>query len=398
MLKLADKALGATLPVYEYTTFPRRFVAYRWFKPLLTLAIGFALMLIFQMILIFVAFAWAGDYSMFLDISYENLALFTTGPGVLVLSGGTAVLLPALAIAMLIVQDRPFSSLSSSRGGWSWSAFFKCLLVSLLVYAVPIVIEVFLFPSEGASGKIAFTVAGFILITLLTPFQCAAEEYVFRGFLMQTVGSWTKVPLIAILVQAIAFAAGHPYDIIGVVSIFAGGLMWGVIVWATKGLEATCAAHMVNNLTSFYFVGFGFGVISTEISGVDAAFTIGMDAIYTIIILIISKKTKWFSPTKDGTKKFNDKKGPEYAYKRWVREQRRLGAAQPQSAQPVLINGQWYCPQPQMPTPPRREQYPYPWQSAAHPYPQEQPRTCQPYAPPAGEDLRPEEIPKGLGG
>jgi hypothetical protein len=70
------------------------------------------------------------------------------------LIGGVATLLPALALATLIVGDRPFSSLSSSRGGWNWPAFFKCVALSVLVLAVITAVQLALFPGEeGVIGE-----------------------------------------------------------------------------------------------------------------------------------------------------------------------------------------------------------------------------------------------------
>jgi hypothetical protein len=49
----------------------------------------------------------------------NSSAYFYSGPGLLMAVGGVAGMLPALALAERIVRGRPFSSYSSSRGGWN---------------------------------------------------------------------------------------------------------------------------------------------------------------------------------------------------------------------------------------------------------------------------------------
>ena len=41
---------------------------------------------------------------------------------------------PAIYIASKIVRDRPFSSYSSSHGGWNWKLYLKCLSIPFAIY------------------------------------------------------------------------------------------------------------------------------------------------------------------------------------------------------------------------------------------------------------------------
>ena len=76
-----------------------------------------------------------------------------------------------------------------------------------------------------------FTLVGFAVVTILGPLQCIAEEYAFRGLLMQTLGSWFRLPIIAVIIQAVVFAVMHPYNTIGQIGILSSGLVlwegWG---------------------------------------------------------------------------------------------------------------------------------------------------------------------------
>ena len=45
------------LPSYDYATFPRRFLSYRWFKPLLVALLTFVFMVVFQCVVAWLV-AW----------------------------------------------------------------------------------------------------------------------------------------------------------------------------------------------------------------------------------------------------------------------------------------------------------------------------------------------------
>jgi membrane protease YdiL (CAAX protease family) len=83
------------------------------------------------------------------------------------------------------------------------------------------------------------------------PFQCAAEEYVFRGFLLQTVSAWARPAWVTVAAQVPVFAAGHDYGWKGLpdVSVFALVTAWLTV--RGGGLESGIVLHAVNNLATF---------------------------------------------------------------------------------------------------------------------------------------------------
>ena len=327
------EALETNVKAYEYTTFPRRFASYRWFKPILVALLTATFVFMFQVILLIFATIFSGDLNFISTIGegYDDMNAFT-GPGALVEIGGIAVLLPALALAALIVRDRPYSSYSSSRGGWNWSTFFKCLAVAIVVMAAFTVLQIALFPDDGtAAGEIRFTTVGLIACVVLVPIQCVAEEYVFRGLIMQTVGAWTKLPAIAIAVSALVFALGHPYNVTGMVTIFLNGVIWGTLVWHTKGLEATSALHIVNNLIAFGFAGFGLSEMTSEVDMISLFMDVATCLVFAAIIVFANRKYGWFTAKRDGTAAFNRK-----VHEKIARKQRKAGTL---PEQPIAFEG-----------------------------------------------------------
>ena len=92
------------------------------------------------------------------------------------------------------------------------------------------------------------------MILLLTPLQAAGEEYCFRGYLTQAFGgpaSGRRAS--AVLVPALLFGLAHGIGQSPPVFFdrFAFGLVAGILVIRTGGLEAGIAMHVLNNLLAF---------------------------------------------------------------------------------------------------------------------------------------------------
>lgn len=183
-----------------------------------------------------------------------------------------------------------------------------------------------------------------VLCLALIPVQCVAEEYVFRGFFMQAVGSWFKLPVVGLIVSAAVFAAGHPYNEIGVALIFFNGVIWGLVTWLTKGLEASSAAHIVNNYIVFFLGGFGVQATTSNVDFETLIVGCLVDVIYAAAVILLGRKFGWFAPTGDGAAAFNEKTRARLAMKaarkQWAQQ---LQPQQPQPLQP-----------PQLPQPPMR--------------------------------------------
>ena len=277
----------------EYTRYPRQFVTWRWYKPILVLLLFAVFYVVFSTLVTLAGGLVSGDvmdYLYSLMGGYDTFDVYTAA-GALGVLGSVVVMLPSLALAGLIVRDRPWSSYSSSRGGWRWHVFGVCLAVALVFYGFPSIVSSVI---EGPDRPVCFTFAGFLLLTVLGPLQCVAEEYLFRGLIMQSLGSWFRLPVLAIVLQAAAFASLHPYNAVGVITIAVTGLAFGTAAWLTGGLEASCAMHIVNNMTGFYLTGFGFGEVSSEITVPGLLISIGIDAAMLIVLLVIKKKTRLF--------------------------------------------------------------------------------------------------------
>ena len=115
---------------------------------------------------------------------------------------------------------RPLGLLSSVTGRLRWRWLLRCTVPALAVFGADVrTLAVRARPAHRRLPPVATVGASTLLLVMLalviTPLQATAEEYVFRGYLMQTVGGWLKHPAWAILLPVPLFAIGHQYDIWG---------------------------------------------------------------------------------------------------------------------------------------------------------------------------------------
>ncbi|WP_461463512.1 lysostaphin resistance A-like protein [Methanobrevibacter sp.] len=277
----------------DYITYPRTFDKYKWYRPLLTIIIAAILYFVFQCLIasIFSVIYGGSVVDSVLSGGYETLD--TSDASIYISYLSIFVFIPAIYIANRLVGKRPFSSIASSRGGWNWNIYLKCLSIPLIIYLVFNVISL-VFDHE-TPGHTNVSVIAMIIALVLIPAQCIAEEYVFRGVLMQSFGAWFNIPILAIIIQAIFFAIGHSYNTIGVVGIGISGILYGWLAWRTCGIEAGAAIHSINNLMSFFIVGLGLSSISSNVSTMDFVVDFLISLISVVALYYIGTKKEWFN-------------------------------------------------------------------------------------------------------
>lgn len=238
----------------------------RWWAPLLTGVVGVALylvimlMMLLPLMLVGVLVPSVGEAidemlqlqdSFDLDRPWLMLALLVP----------LILMIPALLLASRMVQGRGVGYLTSVVGRMRWGMLGRTLLIAVTVFTGVFVgwvlIDVLLgIPVEFRADHSGLPVM-LLLVIALVPLQAAAEEYVFRGYLMQLIGRWLRHPAFAILLPVPLFVLGHGYDIWGALSVGLFAIVAGWLCWRTGGLEAAIAMHVANNVVIFVFAGFG---------------------------------------------------------------------------------------------------------------------------------------------
>ena len=238
----------------------------RWWRPLLVALLGIALYVAMTLLLI-MPFAVLAVFVPEIGAAFQGL---TTGPSLLDMNDPVTfvvtmmsiiLLLPALLISSRIVAGRGLGLLSSVDGRLRWGWLLRALGVAAVVFALAMAIQVALSAIAGADVVVAEGAFRpwpmLLLVILLVPIQAATEEYVFRGFLMQAIGSRLRHPAFAILLPLPLFVFGHLYDVWGLLSVAAFALAAGWVTWRTGGLEAAIALHIVNNVGVFVLAALG---------------------------------------------------------------------------------------------------------------------------------------------
>lgn len=107
---------------------------------------------------------------------------------------------------------------------------------------------------------------GFMIVVVLTTWaQATGEEYFFRGYLMQALGSLTARPWFGVIASALVFAMLHgAQDVPLFLNRLAFGLVAAELVLATGGLEAGIAGHVVNNVFAYFWAGLTTGIAATH--------------------------------------------------------------------------------------------------------------------------------------
>ncbi|WP_458405416.1 CPBP family intramembrane glutamic endopeptidase [Methanobrevibacter sp.] len=275
----------------DYITYGRTFENYRWYKPILTILLTTILFILFNAILFAIGYFAYGESFLLQSMgTYESLNTinFATISSYLSL----ALALPSIYIASRIVRDRPFSSYSSSRGGWNWKMYFKCLIPAIIIFTLATI--AIIISSGDVTINNQFTIVSFIACLIVVPLQCIGEEHLFRGLLMQSIGSWVKIPVVAIIIQSVIFGMMHAYNSIGVVSIIISGLLYGWIAWKTNGIESSSALHTVNNVYVVMLAGFGLQQTSSTVTPENFILDIIIQITSVMLVYYIGKRYGWF--------------------------------------------------------------------------------------------------------
>lgn len=214
----------------------------------------------------------AAEAGAILDITAE-----TTPTGLALLNIVIAAAIPLTwAVTWWLHRLKP-RWLSSVGPRIRWRFLLVCLGLSVVALLASLGVSLLLplAPGEAPVGEVneftSRTRDFMLVILLLTPLQAAGEEYLFRGYLTQAFGSlvWARraSQVLAVLGPALIFALFHglSQDAPVFFDRFAFGVMAGILVIRTGGLEAAIAMHVLNNFLAFGLA-LAFGDLTTALT------------------------------------------------------------------------------------------------------------------------------------
>ncbi|MFG2195946.1 CPBP family intramembrane glutamic endopeptidase [Streptomyces sp. NPDC048639] len=167
---------------------------------------------------------------------------------------GFGLIIPVVLLTTRWVGRRPAGTVSSVSGRVRWRWLMVCLAVALPVSVGTLIMMATLASDTGGTNDVEMAspsvfLLGLAMAWILVPFQAAGEEYMYRGWLLQAAGSWLRSPWIAMVPQALLFAASHGWGTPwGFIDLTVFGLVTAFLAIRTGGIEAGIALHVFNNV------------------------------------------------------------------------------------------------------------------------------------------------------
>lgn len=220
----------------------------RWWKPVVGILGGVVLFLIASLAL--------GAGAILLDTlvlgrPFDAQSLTPTMYTATLLS--LVLLIPITLLMQRGVHGQRFGHLLSVDAGMRWGWLGSSSLVLLLFFALYMVAFQGLVPATGSRSE--QWILYLLIAVLLMPFQAAAEEIFFRGYVQRAVGSWFSGEdaafVVGTIVSALLFMAAHmAADPWLLAYYFTFGVTLSILARYTGGLEASIAIHAVNNVVA----------------------------------------------------------------------------------------------------------------------------------------------------
>ena len=193
---------------------------YKWWKPVVGIIIVILGMLVVAPLVLMpvLAIGVLIEGGPFLESLEKAATLDPISPASLLylnLTLGSAILVTWF-VMRVVHRMRP-RWLTSVVPKMRWKFFFICVGLSVIALIAQVIVSLLLPGAQETDvtqevNDFTTTTAILALIVLLTtPFQAAGEEYVFRGYLMQALGSLFNNKWVALMVTSTLFAVSYTH-------------------------------------------------------------------------------------------------------------------------------------------------------------------------------------------
>lgn len=198
--------------------------------------------------------------------------------------------LAATLLAVRYIHARSLKTLVTAAAHIRWRRIFAGAGVWLLLAALLSVVESFLYPNRYILTFQPIVLIFAVLALILIPIQTSAEEFFFRGYLLQWMGlRWKNTWLLSFLNGALFFLphAANPEMatnslLIGL-GYFAMGFFFTLITLRDHGIELALGVHAANNLFAGLFANYAVSALPSP-----SLFTVKtLDPVYSLISLVV---------------------------------------------------------------------------------------------------------------
>tara|TARA_Y100000739_G_scaffold154644_1_gene133426 strand:- start:15 stop:953 length:939 start_codon:yes stop_codon:yes gene_type:complete len=243
------------------------------------------------------------DINAMMSVLEPNLNLF------LMLLGFGGMLLGVFISAKLLHKNS-IRELTTSRDKIDWSRVFYSFTIWGFITVPLILIDTTFISPENYQWN--FNYNSFIILLAIVivfiPIQTSAEEYLFRGYLMQGIGVVSGNRWLPLLFTSVAFGLMHyanpEIDKLGnMVYVFyiGSGLFAGIMTLMDEGMELALGWHAANNTFAALLVTADWTALQTHsiYKDISDPQTLPVDEVivpvlfFGVVLLIFSKKYGW---------------------------------------------------------------------------------------------------------
>ena len=216
--------------------------------------------------------------------------------------------LAGVFLAAKVLHNQPIIALTTTRKKIDWGRFFFAFGLVAIFSLLVTVGDYFANPDDYFFN---FKPGPFFIMLLIAivmiPLQTSFEEYFFRGYLMQGIGSLVRNRWVPLIITSVIFGGLHFFKpevtkLGNIIMIYyiGTGFMLGIMTLMDEGLELALGFHAGNNLITAVLVTADWTAFQTNSLLKDISEpSMGWDVLIPVLIIypaflfIMSKKYGW---------------------------------------------------------------------------------------------------------
>lgn len=194
-------------------------------------------------------------------------------------------------LAVRLIHRRPFRTIITPARSIAWGRLFQGFGVWFVLAGLTSVVEALLYPGRYVwTPDLEHFIPFVFLALILVPIQTSAEEFFFRGYILQGVGLRVRNIWALSVISGILFMVPHflnpeasvNYALMGLY-YFSMGAFLAYITLRDGRLELALGVHAANNLFSALFANYTVTVMPSP-----SLFTVTvLDAVYSVPAALI---------------------------------------------------------------------------------------------------------------
>lgn len=281
---------------------------YHWIFTLILVFFGWQIIGVFP--LTGVAISYSSDMNEFANAAQNNFMTLGIDKNLFLLLIIISFIsgLLTLILGVKYIHRRTFKSLVTSRNLIDWKRFWFAFFTWGIIAIILTIVGIFMSPENYIWNFKPIPFFTLLAVSFLfLPFQTTFEELLFRGYLMQGIGTVVKNRWFPLIFTSVCFGLLHganpEVEKLGAISMvfyIGTGFFYGIITLMDEGTELALGLHAINNIIAAFFVTTNWTVFQTDALYVDISEpSVGFEMFFPVLILypfllyVFSSKYGW---------------------------------------------------------------------------------------------------------